>query len=138
MDFRIANSEDVELLGDWNQQLIQDEGHRNPMTISQLRERMREWIRDEYKAAIFSVDGEQVAYALYKETASDIYLRQFFVRRDNRGQGVGRNAFLLLRASIWPQDKRLTVDVLAGNMPAIKFWQSLGFKDYCLTLEIMP
>ena len=43
MDYRLANNDDLDLLAEWNHQLIQDEGHRNRMTAPELRERMRGW-----------------------------------------------------------------------------------------------
>ena len=82
--------------------------------------------------------GEPVAYALFRENEKEIYLRQLFVRRDKRNKGLGKNAIMLLRKEIWPKSKRLTADVLSGNKAGIKFWHSVGYKDYCLTLEIMP
>jgi ribosomal protein S18 acetylase RimI-like enzyme len=44
----------------------------------------------------------------------------------------------LLRSKIWPKHKRLTVEVLFQNEAAIAFWRSAGYKDYSLTLEILP
>jgi predicted acetyltransferase len=32
----------------------------------------------------------------------------------------------------------LTVDVLLKNTAAIAFWRAVGYKDYCLALEILP
>jgi len=135
--WRYALDADVGLLAEWNYQLIRDEGHRNPMTLGQLEERMRGWLRGEYQAVIFS-DGESVSYALFKKEEHLIYLRQLFVRRDRRGCGVGREAFTILRDKVWPPNVRLTVDVLYQNTGAIAFWRSVGFRDYSLTLEIMP
>ena len=88
MEHRIVVENDLDLLSEWNHQLIQDEGHRNPMIVSQLRERMREWISGEYTAILFSQIGESVAYALFRENEKEIYLRQLFVRRDKRNKGL--------------------------------------------------
>jgi len=30
------------------------------------------------------------------------------------------------------------VDVLCGNTAGIDFWRSVGYRDYSLTMEIMP
>jgi hypothetical protein len=43
MRHRAANVGDSEILGELNHQLIEDEGHRNSMTIPELVERMR-WV----------------------------------------------------------------------------------------------
>jgi GNAT superfamily N-acetyltransferase len=138
MEHRFATDRDLDLLAEWNHQLIRDEGHRNPMTVPELRERMRGWLGGEYRAVIFGPEAEPVAYALYRENATEVYLRQLFVRRDRRSQGIGRSAMGILRSQIWPSGKRLTVEVLVANVRAVAFWRSLGYQDYCLTLEITP
>jgi GNAT superfamily N-acetyltransferase len=138
MEYRFATAQDLELLAEWNHQLIQDEGHRNPMAAPELRERMRNWIAAEYKAVVFLVDDASVAYGLYRENEEEVYLRQLFVRRDQRRCGIGRQAMVLFRQHIWPRQKRLTVDVLCMNSAAIQFWRAVGYNDYSLTLEIMP
>jgi len=138
MEYRIATENDLDLLADWNQQLIRDEEHRNRMNLSQLRNRMKEWLTSDYTAVVFSISAEPVAYALFHAGADEIYLRQLFVSRDKRNQGLGTEAVALLKDNLWPPSKRLTVDVLSHNQSGIRFWRSLGYKDYCLTLEIMP
>jgi predicted acetyltransferase len=139
MTFRLATLNDCPLLAKMNHQLLQDEGHRNRfMTLPQLEERMRGWLSAEYRAVIFENDGDIVAHALYREQPDEIYLRQLFVARDRRRQGLGRRAIEILRSDIWPKNKRLTVDVLLRNTSAIAFWRAVGYKDYCLALEILP
>ena len=133
----VASDADLSLLAEWNHQLIRDEGHRNPMTIEELTDRMKKWLQGEYEVVVFS-DGEPVGYSLFKREESLIYLRQFFVRRDRRRAGIGRVAFDHLRRDIWPSGVRLTVDVLCQNTDGIAFWRSVGYRDYCLSLEILP
>jgi len=137
MRYRKARSNDLDLLAEWNYQLISDEGHQNPMGVSELRERMKKWIKSEYKAIIFS-NEDDIAYALFKENKTEIYLRQFFVRRDRRREGMGREAMGILFKQVWPKDKRLTLDVLIKNKIGIEFWRSIGYQDYYLSLEILP
>ena len=90
LTFRAATPRDCPLLADLNHQLIRDEGHRNAMTLPQLEGRMRSWLTGEYRAVIFENGGEVVAYTLYREQAEEIYLRQLFVIRNCRLQGIGR------------------------------------------------
>jgi GNAT superfamily N-acetyltransferase len=92
MEHRFATDSDLDLLAEWNHRLIRDEGHRNPMTVLELRDTMRGWLGGEYTAVIFGPQAEPVAYALYRETATEVYLRQLFVRRDPRREGIGRGA----------------------------------------------
>jgi GNAT superfamily N-acetyltransferase len=137
MTHRIATLDDCRLLAGMNHLLLQDEKHRNRfMTLPQLEERMRGFLSGEYRGVIFEDGGEVVAYALYREQAEEIYLRQLFVARHRRRQGHGRRAVETLRSEIWPRNKRLTVDVLLHNTVAVAFWRSVGYKDYLLGLEI--
>jgi GNAT superfamily N-acetyltransferase len=138
LEFRFATSADIEMLADWNHQLIQDQGHRNPMTTAELAARMRQWLSSEYHAAIFTRDHIAVAYALFRESPDEIYLRHLFVHRDYRRQGIGREAVGLLRSHVWSSKKRLAVEVLVANESAVAFWRAVGYVDYSLTLEILP
>jgi GNAT superfamily N-acetyltransferase len=137
--WRSATAADLPLLAELNHQLNRDEGHRNPMTVAQLEQRMRGWLESgEYAAVVYSDQAGVVAYALYRESADEIYLRQLFVVRGRRREGIGRRALDILRTKIWPKNKRLTVEVLTANAGGAAFWRAAGFKDYCLQLEIVP
>ena len=138
MTYRQATLEDSPLLAEFNRQLIEDEGHRNRMTVPELERRMREWLAAEYTGIVFEDGGEVVAYALFRERTGEIYLRQLFVVRHRRRQGIGRRAVQTLRSPIWAKGKRLTVEVLATNQDALAFWRAVGYADYSITLEFLP
>jgi GNAT superfamily N-acetyltransferase len=138
MRYRLATPEDNEALAELNYQLIQDEGHRNAMTVPELAERMRGWLATDYRASIFEDDSGVLAYALYREEKAHVYLRQLFVQRHRRRTGIGRQCVKILFSEIWPQDKRIVVEVLIQNSAAVTFWREVGFKDYSLSLEIYP
>ena len=137
MTYRLGTQADVPILAELNHQLIRDEGHRNPMTVPELAERMSKWLESEYTAVLFEMN-EVVAYALYRNSSDSIYLRQFFVHRGHRRKRIGQRAMKILFEEIWPKNKRITVEVLTHNSAAINFWRSLGFADYCLALEKLP
>jgi len=138
MTSRPATTDDSSLLAELNHQLIRDEGHRNRMTVTELEQRMRGWLTSDYRAMLFEDEGNVVAYALFREHPEEIYLRQLFVIRDRRSQGIGHRAVEILRSQVWPKTKRLTVDVLAANKRGSAFWRQVGYSDYCLSLEILP
>jgi len=138
MNYRYATLKDCPLLAILNGQLIRDEGHRNPMTVEELEERMRRWLKDEYKAVLFEDGGEIVAYALFTERKGDIYLRQFYVVPHRRRQGIGTTAMQALQSEVFPPGKRNTVEVLVGNHAAIGFWKHIGFHEYSLVMEMLP
>lgn len=135
VSFRPAVEADLDLLAEWNQQLIQDESHRNTLDRPELRERMAKWLEGEYRGVIFIVAGETVGYAIYKEYVEEIYLRHFFIRRNLRRKGLGQAAMALLIQEIWPP-KRLTVEALSRNQTAIAFWRAMGFEEYSICFEI--
>lgn len=136
MNYRRPTEADLKLLAEMNYHLIRDEGHTNPMNLVQLEERMRAWLRGEFRGVIFEEDGAPVAYALYRIDPEQVYLRQFFVSRAHRRQGVGRRAMAILFNELWPHDRRILVEVLARNAAGHAFWRAVGFADYSVTLEI--
>ena len=134
LDCRPATAADALLLADLNRQLIEDEGHRNPMNLAELTTRMQTWLAGPYRAVIFAQEGEPVAYALYRPEGDGIYLRQFFVARPFRRRGIGRQAMQRLINQIWPPQARISVEVLLNNPTGLAFWQAVGFQPYAITL----
>jgi predicted acetyltransferase len=65
-----------------------------------------------------------------------VYLRYSFVARDFRRRGIGGQAIRVLAEEVWPADKRIKVNVLIWNRPALEFWRAVGFVDYLITLEM--
>ena len=135
MNYRTATLADIETLAELNHQLIADEGADNPWSVPQLAERMAEWLEGRYRAVLFEEGGAPVAYALYRDDGESIYLRQFFVTRERRRTGVGRDAIARLVNEVFPPGKRVVVEVLAKNARAMAFWHAMGFVDYFMTLE---
>jgi ribosomal protein S18 acetylase RimI-like enzyme len=136
--FRSARADDAHLLAPLNAHLIREEGHRNPMSLPQLEERMRQWLQGSYRAVIFERAGEVVGYVLYRPQVDHVYLRQFYVRPEYRRRGLGRQALEWLGRNAWSGTPRLRIDVLAGNAAAIAFWRAVGFAEYSVTLEMEP
>jgi predicted acetyltransferase len=135
LTFRRADVHDTPLLATMNQRLIRDEGHRNPMNLGELTARMAAWLGGDYEAAIFSCAGAAVGYALYRREPDHVYLRQFFVATELRRQGIGRQAVRWLWNDPWKDMHRVRLDVLTGNSAGREFWRSVGFTDYCITME---
>lgn len=135
---RWASVADAPELARLNRQLVREGADFGPDDLYFLHDRMRTWLASgAYRAVLFEADGETVAYALFRETADEIYLAQFLVQRHARQHGVGHAAIARLRRDIWPRGKRLTLDVLVGNRRALAFWHDLGWRDCALTLEIV-
>lgn len=136
--FREIGAEDAKTLAPLNAQLIRDEGHRNSMAEAQLAARMADWLRGEYRAVIFENAETVVGYALYRPESDHVYLRQLFVVPNFRRCGVGRQALKWLWRNHWTGVPRVRIDVLVGNTEAAAFWHRIGFKDYCITMEMGP
>ncbi|HEV2438543.1 MAG TPA: GNAT family N-acetyltransferase [bacterium] len=147
LSLRSATEADVEMLAKMNKQLIEDEGHRNPMTISELAARMRGWLQSGWNADLFErvdpqVGPTMVGYALYQHRNDEffperpiVYLRQFLITREHRQQGLGRRALRELLAVRFPLPCTVVVDVLTANTRGVEFWQAVGFAPYQMTLH---
>lgn len=136
LGYRFAAEEDASLLAEMNQALIRDEGHRNKMTLPELRKRMSGWLQGEYTAVIFSKELETAGYVLYRKDPDWIYLRQLFVKAEMRRKGIGRQAISWLKKNAWKDTQTIRIEVLVGNPAGISFWKAVGFKDYCITMEM--
>jgi GNAT superfamily N-acetyltransferase len=138
LSFRLATVADIDELAELNARLIEDEGHRNPLTPAELKHRMREWVESTYSAVLFNRDASTAAYALYCEGDQFgerfIFLRQFFVKPEFRRQGIGRAAIRILYDEIWPPNSRVALDVLCHNSAGRAFWEAMGFREYSMTV----
>ncbi|GGJ31234.1 GNAT family N-acetyltransferase [Deinococcus roseus] len=141
MHLQKALPDDASELAKYNRDLIQDEGHRNPMSLRELTERMQSFFLDEWEAVFLVNEDQKVGYALYKfgtdafdARIQTVYLRQFFIAHPFRRQGLGRQAFETLKKAVF-QDARIHVEVLTSNERGVAFWKAVGFKPYSLHLH---
>jgi GNAT superfamily N-acetyltransferase len=136
MDYRLAGPSDLATLVAANERLLADEEHPKRYSEQQLRALWEAWLKEGFRAVLFEESGALVAYALYRLSDDGIYLKQFYVERDQRRSGAGREAFEYLRDEIWAPGIRVYVDSLWHNTAAIDFWREMGFREYSLTLEL--
>ena len=137
LTIRAATLDDVEALAAMNKHLIKDEGSRNPMDIDRLKHRMTGMIESEWVVLLISNQDEDVGYMVYKVSPdeyfpdqSELYIRQYFVKRQYRGTGLGAQAFNTISKNHFPENAVLTLDVLEVNPRGRKFWEKVGFKPY--------
>ena len=135
MSYRFSTSTDIPLLVGMNQQLIRDEGHLSQLTRDSLQARMTAWLDEGYSAVVFEENSRVIGYALFRQESNYVYLRQFYVEAGSRRRGAGRSAIRWLTTNAWKSATHVRLDALIGNTTAIAFWHSLGFQDYCLTME---
>lgn len=55
---RSANQSDLPSLTQMNKKLIEDEGSRNPMSMNELQERMRNWILGNWNVDVLQDDDK--------------------------------------------------------------------------------
>lgn len=122
-----CSQDDIPQLAVFNKQLIEDEKSDNPMSVKELESRMDGFLKTEYDAYFFEADSVIVGYALVKRTCSPLYLRQFFIEREYRKKHCGTEAFHALLNYL--NVDSIDIEVLSGNEPGNRFWESLGFKE---------
>lgn len=139
MHWELAKIDDSALLAQLNFELIADEGHHNPMDVTELDARMRGWLVTDYRAVLFRQEERVVAYALFRSDEwNRVYLRQFFVVRGARRQGIGRAAIELFKREVVPPGTPVVLEVLISNAAGRAFWAATGFREYCLALKWEP
>jgi ribosomal protein S18 acetylase RimI-like enzyme len=134
IEYKQATPVDAAFLAPMNKRMIEDQGHRNPMSIPELESRMENWLRGEYEAVYAEENGEILGYALFRRESGHIYLRQLFVERDKRTRGTGRKLFQWLERNRW-EARKIVLEVLTHNEAGIAFWKAMGFREYSLTME---
>ena len=133
---RAAIGADMPQVARMNLELIEDEGHRNPMNLPQLEARARGFLRDGsgWHIDLVERDGHVIGFATWREeedlteaSGRRIYLRQFYIARQARGEGTGRRAFERLISDRFPADTRILLEVLHSNPGGQAFWERMGF-----------
>jgi ribosomal protein S18 acetylase RimI-like enzyme len=124
---------DVPELSRLNRMLIEDEQADNLMTIPQLEQRMAGFLSADYDAFFFAAEGNRVGYALVDQTKTPPYLRHFFICRDCRRMGYGREAFFALLNHL--RISEIDLDVYTWNHRGLAFWESLGFSKRCINMR---
>ncbi|MDR2933029.1 MAG: GNAT family N-acetyltransferase [Oscillospiraceae bacterium] len=127
ISIHMCTESDIPVLAQLNRMLIEDEKADNNMTISDLEQRMTDFLSSEYKAFFFEADERRIGYALINTAKNPFYLRQFFIGRKNRRMGYGKEAFHALLKHM--KVSTIDLDVYAWNHRGISFWKSLGFSE---------
>ncbi len=104
MNFRRATLNDCNRLAELNHQLIRDEGHRNPMTVPELEQRLRGWLAGEYAALIFEDDGEVVSVrAVSRGAGGTLPAATLCHAQSPSDKELAGKAIEILRTQIWPK-----------------------------------
>jgi L-amino acid N-acyltransferase YncA len=134
VNIRECSITDIETLAQLNKMLIEDEKADNKMNTEELKERMGKFLKDGYKAYYFlEGDNRILGYALCDLKKTPMYLRQFYIKREERRKGKGKESFKKLIE--YTKREEIGIDVYAWNDVGIKFWVSLGFKNKYMHME---
>ena len=133
MQIRMCSAGDCARLAEMNKRLIDDEKSDNPMSVGELEDRMKGFLNNDHSAYFFLEDGQVIGYALVRNSADPVYLRQFFIDRDHRKQRCGTRAFQLLVEHLGV--KKLELEVLPWNEAGRSFRKSCGFKEISITMR---
>ena len=128
-----ATSADCAHLARMNKQLIVAEGSDNPMDEAALTTRMHGFLQGTYRAWFLVNNDDIVGYTLVDMARTPYYVRHFFVVASMRRQGLGRQAFALLKTALG--DQPIELDVLLSNPQGLAFWQAIGLVPRSLSLR---
>ena len=104
---------------------------------------MAGWLSEDWRAAVIEQNRLPVGYMLYQFRSDEyrpsetvVYVRQFFIEREHRIQGIGRRAFGIVCETYFPKASSVVLDVLETSPRARRFWEILGFRPYCTTMQL--
>ena len=140
LTWRRATAQDVRLLAGMNAELSRDEGAAPVGSLADYEERLRTWLdTDRYQAALAHRGDEPIAYVVWRDDPdyADVFVRQFFVVREHRGQGLGRRLFEQAVDEFWA-GRLLRLDVYDSNPRGGAFWESLGFVPFSRLMRREP
>jgi ribosomal protein S18 acetylase RimI-like enzyme len=127
MELLQATPDLLDPLAEMNIQLRADENMDNVMTPDEVRSRMLSFLQsNEYSVFVLNQNSEIKGYAVIKTGSKPMFLRQIFVKREFRKQGLGAYIIneLLKKLNINEMD----LEVMAWNQAAIEFYEKFGFK----------
>ena len=143
LSIRRAIADDLPFLAQMNKRLIEDERHRNPMSLAELEQRMRTWLEGSWNVNVFLDQGTIVGYAVHQARPDELYpdativeLRQFFIERHYRSRGWGTSAFKMLSEAVFSKGAVIILDVLIANPRGQRFWERLGFRLYSTRMTL--
>jgi ribosomal protein S18 acetylase RimI-like enzyme len=139
---RPVRKQDLRTVAEMNHELIRAEGSVNPMSLPELEARMRGWLKGEYRALLVMHGSEVIGYLLFRPEANEyfqerprFYIRQYFIRKENRRQGFGRAGLDEFIKRHLPEKAEISVEVLETNPGGKKFWEKVGFRKYLTCLR---
>ncbi|PQP85943.1 GNAT family N-acetyltransferase [Paenibacillus sp. AR247] len=143
LTIRSAEEKEIDLIVSMNKKLIEDEGSTNPMNRDELKERMLNWLRTGWNIDLLCIQDRIIGYALYQfgtnpfdEKIKEVYVRQYFISRNERNHGYGMAGVRLLKEQRFKDIQTIIIDVLETNPTGKRFWEKAGFKPYYTNMRL--
>ncbi len=129
----IAALDDCPALALMNRQLIDEGQQTNTMTVSELESRLRDWFQNgTYTGYSFKLNDEIIGYALVD--LSEMWVRHFFISREHRRKGYGKEAVGLLFEQLGVD--KIGLSCMTDNVPGQAFWRSFNHEIFSVKFKI--
>jgi len=126
MKIKECTIEDVPLLAKLYKLFFEEEKSETNLHLPHLEERMRGYINSEFKAFLFLQDDKIVGYTLCDISKTPVYLRQFFISREERRKGYGKQALAMVMDHLNIKDSN--IDAYHWDDSGSSFLKSVGIK----------
>jgi RimJ/RimL family protein N-acetyltransferase len=126
---------DKDILLKMNKQLMEDEQFDRILSDEILSNKWDEFLTDDkFTVVLFLIDDDITGYAIVQTDLKPLYLRHFFIKREFRRKGYGRESFNAMLEFL--NTNEIDLDVMSWNERGMKFWESLGFTERCRMMTL--
>ena len=120
-----------ELFVEYAHELSNYDGEPRPRTVHHYPGFDSYWESEDRIPFLIIYDHEPVGFCLMQDTGVSYQIKEFYVRPLHRRRGFAKLAVAFVKDYCIKlgRHKQLSADIYINNEPAIKFWQSVGFRD---------
>lgn len=137
LEVRLCTEQDLPALAELNALLDEAVEGECAHTRAELEVTLGRALKEQgHQAFFFTRAGAVVGHALCDLRRREVYIRQFFIRAEDRRQGAGQEAFAALRQHLGTD--KISLDVHCGNRAARAFWHKLGFAEKHVHMIFKP
>lgn len=119
------------LFQEYCQELSLYDGEKRPRTSHHYSCFDAYWQETTHTPFLILLDHEPIGFCLLQDTGVVYRIEEFYIRPLHRRRGFGKIAVDYIRNHCrnLGRHKTLAANIYMNNEPAIRFWQSAGFKD---------
>lgn len=131
-----AGQDSVELLAQFNRELMSEQGIPSNMTLQEIEGRMHGLLDEGYIAVLFQLGGASAGYALFRTRPKYAYIRHFHITPAQRKRSIVVQAFQLLRKQELSDYAAIRLDVPEHKKESLAMWEDVGFRPRSIRLEL--